>query len=581
MRTIEELLLKTRQFRREESGSLVVFSIFLFVLILMIAGMAVDMMRHEQRRVALQNTIDSAVIAASSINQDLNAELVVRDYVSKAGFDPNDVTISANQSDLNGQVTGRSVMASADFSVGTLFMGFMDIDELHGVTASRAEEGTQFFEVSLVLDISGSMYGTKLDRLKVAAKNFVTTLMDNNGVDNVIISIVPYNQHVLMSPELQSRIDNANQVVTIGAPILMASASGPNSADLVAASAQRGAGTNSGALTQYNTVNMASHCVAFEDDDFHTRRLVASNNSHRGQVNFTAVWADRIRNAYEQPTNTNSYCADGRQTSILAFENDETTLHNHIDAFRAGGNTSVDLGMKWGTALLDPYFQGVVNDMVDDGVLASSATDHPVDFGRDDARKIVVLMTDGINTLKEDLKEPFKAGPSRIWFSETQADGYEFDGYLVEMPDNSASQRWYVPGNPYDSTDDTFLAEDALPDDAAQWDHHAVYSRFELFDVASYFFARDDAAYRDYRNAENTSGSYGEADTRLTNICNAAKTRNEIAVYTVAFEAPTAAERLLAGCATSAGHHFDVDGTGISDAFNSIASHISLLRLTE
>ena len=51
-------------FGADESGSLTIFSLFLFLLILMIAGMSVDLIRHEHGRVAMQNTLDTAVLAA-------------------------------------------------------------------------------------------------------------------------------------------------------------------------------------------------------------------------------------------------------------------------------------------------------------------------------------------------------------------------------------------------------------------------------------------------------------------------------------------------------------------------------------
>jgi len=38
-------------FRRDEDGSIIMFSLFLFILMILIGGMAVDLMRFETRRV--------------------------------------------------------------------------------------------------------------------------------------------------------------------------------------------------------------------------------------------------------------------------------------------------------------------------------------------------------------------------------------------------------------------------------------------------------------------------------------------------------------------------------------------------
>ena len=47
------------RFRKEEDGALIIFALMLFCLMIMIGGMAVDFMRYEWRRTALQNTLMS------------------------------------------------------------------------------------------------------------------------------------------------------------------------------------------------------------------------------------------------------------------------------------------------------------------------------------------------------------------------------------------------------------------------------------------------------------------------------------------------------------------------------------------
>jgi len=220
--------------------------------------------------------------------------------------------------------------------------------------------------------------------------------------------------------------------------------------------------------------------------------------------------------------------------------------------------------------------------MVDDGLAPTEAAGHPVAFGTPDVLKYVVLMTDGQNTDHFDLKDEYKSGPTRIWYSESQASGTEFEGYLVEMPDNSPAQRWYVPNSPYTSADDEYLHQNALPDDAVQWDFHDLYRRFRTNDVAEYFFKHSDsAAYDEYLDVVDDVGGYGAADTNLQSICNAATENDQIEVFAVAFEAPTNGEQELQECVSKPGNYFDVAGTQISAAFSSIAAQISTLRLTE
>lgn len=74
------------RFGKDEDGALIIFALFLFFLMVTMGGVAVDYMRYEQRRTALQNTLDRGVLAAAAMNQQLDPESVVRDYFNKAGI---------------------------------------------------------------------------------------------------------------------------------------------------------------------------------------------------------------------------------------------------------------------------------------------------------------------------------------------------------------------------------------------------------------------------------------------------------------------------------------------------------------
>ncbi|MEI6098970.1 MAG: Tad domain-containing protein, partial [Alphaproteobacteria bacterium] len=77
---------RLRGFCRDQDGALIIFGLMLFILMLMIGGLAVDLMRHENTRTRLQNTLDRSVLAAASLNQTRPPADVVRDYMLKAGL---------------------------------------------------------------------------------------------------------------------------------------------------------------------------------------------------------------------------------------------------------------------------------------------------------------------------------------------------------------------------------------------------------------------------------------------------------------------------------------------------------------
>ena len=550
-------------FRKDEAGSLTIFSLFIFILILMMSGMAVDMVRHERERVKIQNTIDTAVVAASSLTQAIETkaevEALIKDHVAKAGLDPNIVTVDSDTVKPAGsdEVTSRWVTATADFRMDTMFMNMMGIEHLPGGAASGAREGNQMIEIALVLDTSGSMDGDKMDNLKIAAKQFINTVLTNNSPERTLISIIPYSQQVHMSNDLMARLSlNTDPVVLDPVP------------------------TNPNAVAAYIPGNTATNCVRFRTDDFTNRRLVDG-----ADIELLSHFRTGSTGNYSTPSGGSRWCRNSKLEMML-FQNDETALGLHIDAMDATGWTAVDYGMNWGVGVLDPSFQSVVTGMIADNLAPASAAGFPVAHGTPDVLKYVVLMTDGINTRQRDLKDEFKSGPTRIWHSDTLADeptnGHKWFGYVVEMPDNPASQRWYVPGLPTTTSDDYYLAEGSEPADATQWDHHALFDRFSVPEAARYFFEQSDTgAFNAYNAAVETNLGYGTADTDLKAICAEARTNEWIEIFTVAFEAPTAANDILAECSAKEGNHFDVAGTNISTAFAAIAAEITKLRLTQ
>ena len=74
-----------------------------------------------------------------------------------------------------------------------------------------------------------------------------------------------------------------------------------------------------------------------------------------------------------------------------------------------GGNTSIALGMRWGTAILDQSATNLYTITDSDGKVRP--------FQNNDAtvRKIIVLMTDGENVPNNYVYDAYKTGPSPFW----------------------------------------------------------------------------------------------------------------------------------------------------------------------
>ena len=519
LRRVKRELTRTR---RSEDGSLTLLTLFIFVVMLLIAGMAVDLMRFETRRTALQNTIDSAVLAATNLNQEADSETLVEDFFAKSGYDPSKVRITATEDWIGGDAdgvggtrVGRVVSAEADLGMSTFFMHLLGIDTLNGVSAGQAEESVEGVEISMILDISGSMRGDKIADLKVAAKNFLSIVLDDeanpSGAAKTSVSIVPYNANVVVPDAL---LDRLNTQATV--PVTAAITHYADPADFP------------GAMTVFEREAPNSRCVLFTDDQLVTADLDGDYEALRAIGPATPLtrlgyFDEGGKSAgsggdYDRPDDLSNRFCDPTRSSIVVHETRKSVLETAIDAMTAGGWTSIDNGMKWGVALLDPAMRPVVNSMVDANLLEETVRNRPDNYQDGATMKVVVLMTDGANTLQRDLQAGYRVGPSPVWFSPALA-GEDFDtaviptgssywdGFFVRLDDTGPGY-WYQGQEPWDRNDGVYYDEDGLPADAVQLSYAALYDRFSENAVADLFRDRsddDDDRLDDLYNAHRTA----------------------------------------------------------------------------
>ena len=159
---------RTAAFGNEEDGGMTIIALFVFILMLTMGGISVDLMRHEMERTQLQATLDGAVLAgagapAGATEAEIRA--IVEDFVTKSGR--GEYLNELGDGDIIATLNSRSVTASAGMTMNTYIMKLMGVNTLTAVGGATAEVRTPKLEVSLVLDVSGSMSGAKLANLKV------------------------------------------------------------------------------------------------------------------------------------------------------------------------------------------------------------------------------------------------------------------------------------------------------------------------------------------------------------------------------------------------------------------------------
>ena len=73
---------------RAEDGSLTIFGLMIFLLMLTAGGIALVIMRSEVDRTELQYAADRGTLAAAGLEQTRSAEEIVKDYIRAAGLEP-------------------------------------------------------------------------------------------------------------------------------------------------------------------------------------------------------------------------------------------------------------------------------------------------------------------------------------------------------------------------------------------------------------------------------------------------------------------------------------------------------------
>jgi len=320
-------------FARSESGTMVVLSLFVFVAMLLVAGIAIDMMRHENERVRMQGAADRAVIAATMLRPtpgNPTPQQILTAYMTAEGLGAH---VEGRIQVTDDPATGRTVTVVPAGTMPTLFMRMLGIDALPLASLAQANEamgGAPDVEMVMVLDVSGSMGSApgggprRIERMRQAASNLADQLMRDQPLGRVAITLVPYDSWVLPS---------------------------------------------TGFLNFFNNQSGSGACMDFEDYDL-----------------ITDTFNRRI---YRSSCPTNNW----RQ--VRPFLHDAATARAVINDLRHSGNTSTDLGVRVGAMFFDPTINPAITQLIANGSVDPIFADRPFAWDRPDTLRVMLLLTDG------------------------------------------------------------------------------------------------------------------------------------------------------------------------------------------
>ncbi|MEL7025799.1 MAG: hypothetical protein AAGO57_01030, partial [Pseudomonadota bacterium] len=342
-----------------------------------------------------------------------------------------------------------------------------------------------------------------------------------------------------------------------------------------------------------------SHCLDFEGTDFDSMTMTpagsASPKTYQLAGHFdpwSGYWGGTFAEMASNGYTPSWVCRTEPDFEIRPWSNNITDIHTQINNFTARGNTSIDVAVKWGAALLDPSTRDVFTALRGTVVSTDFPVGRPYDHDpNDDVLKFIVVMTDGINTTQYMLRDTYRSGLSGVL---RDPDSGRYSWPDEEVDDQDGDGNW---------NEDFWLAKNYNVSGGRYWDNTAYDSGTtgnlialtwpELFNEMSLSHRAYSHFYQRYYNANHYHDNYwrgnnsprtgvnaGTKDTRLNNICTQAK-NNDVIVFSVGFEVTDASAVVMQNCASSANHFYRVDGTEIEFAFTSIANQINQLKLTQ
>ncbi len=195
-----------RSFSSDERGTTAIVFALCLTMLFFVIGVAIDSARAWKTQSVLQEALDSAALATARAMrlEGLNdAELKERAdsffqsaYTSRTGGKApvQNLTLTIDRSTTTATL-------SADVMLPAYLAALMNVKKFDISEVSIARFDAKNVELSMTLDVSGSMAGSKLSDLKAAASDLTEIILDqnNNGAHHRI-GLAPYSTSVNAGP---------------------------------------------------------------------------------------------------------------------------------------------------------------------------------------------------------------------------------------------------------------------------------------------------------------------------------------------------------------------------------------------
>ena len=457
-----------REFGSNTRGVSAVIIAFLAIPLFGFVGLSVDLGRAYVMKSKLSTALDAAGLAAGRNIFSPDAEIYAdaQKYFD-ANFPPGymgTAAITMDSSTISWDTDKENITLTVRADMTTTFMNVLNQPELTVGANTEIKRDNRGMELVLVLDNTGSMTsssgsGTRLSVLKEASTNLIDILYGGNETnDKLWVGIVPYTTTVNIGPQNigwlktsypANLTSNSNSIFT-----------------------QDSSNTTLGRDVTGDSVNDTVYgwegCVEMRDHLINGTVDMSDDPPSNDFVPY--FWDDYHKDLdntfYDNPSESSEYVNDNvmknnwkRYSSssgdyfslnsnrgpnedcppvILPLTAEKTTITDKIDDMVADGATAVNIGLVWGWRALSPRWRGEWYDSSTLNLLAGY-TALPLDYGEEYMDKVVILMTDGVNTLGSYDRYHAYARSERFDTSPTHSY-YDYRGFLnTSLPSDGDS----------------------------------------------------------------------------------------------------------------------------------------------
>jgi Flp pilus assembly protein TadG len=304
------------KFLKDRSGAFAIQFALMVVPLTVCTGLAIDGGRAFLARYELSAAVDAAALAiGSTLDENADLNLLAHTFVNANFHGEHEGPITLELTDVGDE--DETVILKGNVTINTYFMPLVGQPTVTVSAESEVKRGGNDVEVALVLDITGSMSGSRIVDLRTAASDLVDTVVGDIQT--------PYYSKVALVP-----YSNAVNVGTYAAAVRGA-ATGPVS--ISDAAWKHGSSSNISGATWRNGTAMGISGVT------KASQAVVTSNSH-GFANGDYVYIYSVSGMTQ--LNNKRYLVSDVTTNTFKIKNADTGAYINSSSYSTYSSSSSD-----------------------------------------------------------------------------------------------------------------------------------------------------------------------------------------------------------------------------------------------